>query len=221
MTTTTVACGAETPAELFADTSWPAHLPDLHLKAALDRIGAALMLAVLGVPLLLLALAIRLSSRGPAFYRQTRLGQHGREFRMWKLRTMVVDADRMTPPGNDADGLLFKLREDPRVTAFGRFLRKWSLDELPQLVNVLRGDMSLVGPRPLPLALHQLDPVSRRRLLVRPGLTGLWQIAGRSDLSWDDCVRLDLHYVEHRSLRLDLAILGRTALAVIRRAGAY
>jgi lipopolysaccharide/colanic/teichoic acid biosynthesis glycosyltransferase len=163
-----------------------------------------------------------LTSRGPAFFRQERVGRDGSTFRIWKLRTMVVNAAELPVEGNDADGLLFKLRVDPRVTRLGRVLRRLSLDELPQLINVVSGSMSLVGPRP-PLAseVARYGDDVRRRLLVRPGLTGLWQVSGRSDLPWDEAVRLDLQYVENWSLALDLAILVRTVSVVLRRRGAY
>jgi exopolysaccharide biosynthesis polyprenyl glycosylphosphotransferase len=191
-------------------------------KSLFDRTVALLALVALSPVLFLLALGVVLTSPGPAFFRQERVGREGRTFRIWKLRTMVVDAAELPVEGNDADGLLFKLREDPRVTPFGRVLRRWSLDELPQLLNVVAGSMSLVGPRP-PLATEVArygDDV-RRRLLVRPGLTGLWQVSGRSDLPWDEAVRLDLQYVENWSLALDLAILARTVSVVLRRRGAY
>jgi lipopolysaccharide/colanic/teichoic acid biosynthesis glycosyltransferase len=190
-------------------------------KSVCDRFLALTALAVLLVPMAALGLAIRLTSGGPALFLQVRLGRHGRPFRILKFRTMVQAAEAAPPDANDSDGLLFKIREDPRVTGIGRFLRAWSLDELPQLINVLRGDMSMVGPRPLPVDLHQLTERERRRLLVKPGLTGLWQVSGRSDLGWEDCVRLDLEYVDSWTVGLDLRILGRTAGAVVRRHGVY
>jgi len=191
-------------------------------KKVFDRGVAALLIAVLAVPMIVIALAIKLTSGGPVFFRQVRLGRGGEPFRMWKFRTMVDGADRlMLEDLNEADGLLFKIRSDPRVTAVGRLLRRWSIDELPQLVNVLRGEMSIVGPRPLPVALEVHDAVSIRRLSVNPGITGLWQVSGRSDTSWDECLRLDLAYVDSASLAVDLWILLRTAGAVLRRAGAY
>jgi exopolysaccharide biosynthesis polyprenyl glycosylphosphotransferase len=191
-----------------------------------DRAAAGLLALLISPLLLVIGTAIRLTSRGPAFFRQTRIGKDGREFTMVKFRTMVVDAERqradLADQNERGEGLLFKIRNDPRVTPVGRFLRKYSLDELPQVVNVLTGRMSLVGPRPpLPeeVALYGADV--RRRLLVKPGVTGLWQISGRSDLSWDESVRLDLRYVENWSLTLDLMILWKTAFAVARGAGAY
>jgi lipopolysaccharide/colanic/teichoic acid biosynthesis glycosyltransferase len=166
-----------------------------------------------------------MDSPGPVLFRQERVGVNGRSFTMLKFRSMVVDADQQLEAlraDNISDGLLFKLRDDPRVTRVGRWLRRLSLDELPQLVNVLTGSMSLVGPRPpLPSEVAAYDSSVRRRLLVKPGLTGLWQVSGRSDLSWDEAVRLDLRYVENWSLVLDLLILWRTGRAVLRRSGAY
>jgi lipopolysaccharide/colanic/teichoic acid biosynthesis glycosyltransferase len=158
-------------------------------------------------------------------YRQERVGLNGRPFTMLKFRSMVVDADSRLDTLRDenlGDGLLFKMREDPRVTPVGRWLRRLSLDELPQLLNVLGGSMSLVGPRPpLPSEVARYDNSVRRRLLVKPGLTGLWQISGRSDLPWDEAVRLDLRYVENWSLSLDLLILWKTVRAVLGGSGAY
>jgi exopolysaccharide biosynthesis polyprenyl glycosylphosphotransferase len=195
------------------------------VKAAVDRSLAALALLVLAPLLLSIAAAVRLSSPGPALYRQERVGVNGRSFTMLKFRSMVVDADRQVEQlraENISDGLLFKLRHDPRVTRVGRWLRRLSLDELPQLLNVLGGSMSLVGPRPpLPGEVARYDSSVSRRLLVKPGLTGLWQISGRSDLSWDESVRLDLRYVENWTLALDLLILWKTASAVLRSRGAY
>jgi lipopolysaccharide/colanic/teichoic acid biosynthesis glycosyltransferase len=171
-----------------------------------------------------LALAVRLDG-GPAFYRQVRIGHHGRPFAMHKLRTMEVDAHarrRALAALDEGAGPLFKVRADPRVTRVGAVLRRFSLDELPQLLNVLTGEMSLVGPRPaLPEEVAAYDAATRRRLAVRPGLTGLWQVSGRSDLGWAESVALDLHYVEHWSPALDLRILARTARAVLGGAGAY
>ncbi|MDT4942198.1 MAG: hypothetical protein QOJ34_2287 [Pseudonocardiales bacterium] len=186
--------------------------------------GGALILAS---PLLLvIALAVRLTSRGPVIYRSSRLGKGSREVIVLKFRTMVRDADRIRGQllefNEHGDGVLFKMRRDPRVTRVGRVLRQFSLDELPQLVNVFRGSMSLVGPRPpLPEEVERYHGDVRRRLLVKPGLTGLWQVSGRSDLSWDESVRLDLYYVENWSLGFDFAIIARTVSAVLRRRGAY
>ena len=192
------------------------------VKGAFDRVLSAVGLIVLALPLLCIGLLVRLSSPGPAMFRQTRVGRDGREFRLWKFRTMVAGADKVVLEHNDVDGPLFKLRADPRVTAVGRVLRRWSLDELPQLINVLLGHMSLVGPRPpVPSEVEKYGDDVRRRLLVKPGLTGLWQVSGRSDLPWEECVRLDLRYVENWSVSLDLLILARTLVAVVRGSGAY
>jgi exopolysaccharide biosynthesis polyprenyl glycosylphosphotransferase len=195
------------------------------LKGALDRAGAALAILLIAPVLVTIALAVRLSGHGPVLYRQERVGAHGRRYTMFKFRSMVDGADAKLQELltlNEGHGLLFKLRQDPRVTPVGRVLRRFSLDELPQLFNVLTGTMSLVGPRPpLPHEVERYDTSIRRRLLVKPGLTGLWQISGRSDLSWEESVRLDLRYVENWSLALDLLILWKTAAAVVRSRGAY
>ncbi|MER7500825.1 sugar transferase [Nonomuraea pusilla] len=195
------------------------------VKTVFDRLVAVAALLVLAVPLLAIALLIRLTSRGPALFRQTRVGKGGKEFSVVKFRTMVADAERLKPhllPDNEFDGVLFKIRNDPRVTRVGGFLRRYSLDELPQLLNVLRGEMSLVGPRPpLPEEVAQYGTDVRRRLVVRPGMTGLWQVSGRSDLTWEESVRLDLRYVENWSLILDLQILWKTWSVVARGEGAY
>lgn len=188
--------------------------------------AAALLLLVLLVPVMAaVAAAVRLDSRGPVFFRQERVGQHGRPFTLFKFRSMKDGAEQALAalqPRNESDGPLFKLRADPRVTGIGSFLRRYSLDELPQLVNVVRGEMALVGPRPaLPREVDTYDTDARRRLAVKPGLTGLWQVSGRSDLSWHDGLRLDVHYVDNWSLRLELSILLRTAGAVLAGRGAY
>jgi exopolysaccharide biosynthesis polyprenyl glycosylphosphotransferase len=191
-------------------------------KAVFDRVLGTVAFVLAVVPLLVIALVVRLTSEGPAFFHQTRVKRGGREFRLWKFRTMVLGAESMEMSANDVDGLLFKLRRDPRVTPVGRFLRRWSLDEVPQLWTVVKGDMSLVGPRPpVPSEVAQYGDDVRRRLLVKPGLTGLWQVSGRSDLPWEECVRLDLRYVENWSVSLDLLILARTLVAVLRGRGAY
>jgi exopolysaccharide biosynthesis polyprenyl glycosylphosphotransferase len=193
------------------------------LKTLWETAASALALVLLTPVVGALAAIVKLDSPGPAFYRQTRVGRGGREFRMIKLRTMVAGADRqahLLP--NESGGVLFKMRRDPRVTRAGHFLRRYSLDELPQVFNVFRGDMSLVGPRPpLPQEVARYPEDMRRRLVVKPGITGLWQVSGRSDLSWEDSVRLDLSYVENWSLSLDLIILLRTAVVVVRGSGAY
>jgi exopolysaccharide biosynthesis polyprenyl glycosylphosphotransferase len=194
-------------------------------KIVVDRVlGSLLLLAALPV-LGLLVLAVRLDSPGPGLFRQTRIGRDGTPFTMFKLRTMHRNADRdlvALTERNEADGPLFKIHDDPRVTRVGRVLRRISLDELPQLINVVRGEMSLVGPRPaLPAEVACYDDVERRRLHVLPGLTGLWQVSGRSDLGWDSGMALDLSYADNWRLRGDVSILARTVGAVVRRRGAY
>jgi exopolysaccharide biosynthesis polyprenyl glycosylphosphotransferase len=195
------------------------------VKTVVDRAAAAAVLVLLAPVMLVLALAVRLSGPGPVLFRQVRIGEGGVPFTMLKFRSMVADADQRLDAVralNEFDGVLFKVRNDPRVTRVGRWLRRLSLDELPQLINVLTGSMSLVGPRPpLPTEVASYDEQVSRRLLVKPGLTGLWQISGRSDLSWEHSVRLDLRYVENWSLALDLGILVRTVRAVLRGSGAY
>ena len=194
-------------------------------KRAFDLLGSALIVVV-GLPFwILIALAIKLDSRGPVFYVDRRVGVGEREFGMLKFRTMVVDAPALQAEleeANEASGALFKIRDDPRVTRVGRFLRRFSLDELPQIVNVLRGQMSLVGPRPLPLRDYELlEDWHRARYLVLPGMTGLWQISGRSGLSFDDLVRLDFTYLDNWSIWLDISIIAKTIPAVIAGRGAY
>jgi exopolysaccharide biosynthesis polyprenyl glycosylphosphotransferase len=196
------------------------------LKSVFDRAAAATALLVLWPVLLGIALLVRCTSSGPALFRQERVGRDGRTFKMIKFRTMHAGAElrvvELRPQNETADGPLFKIRHDPRVTRVGRSLRRYSLDELPQLINVLLGSMSLVGPRPpLPAEVACYPVDVRRRLLVKPGLTGLWQISGRSDLSWDEAVGLDLRYVENWSLLLDVGVLMRTFGAVVRARGAY
>ncbi|MEW2515868.1 sugar transferase [Streptomyces sp. NPDC046870] len=195
------------------------------LKAAVDRVGALLLIVLLSPLLLLLALAVRLGSPGPALYRQIRVGQYKTPFPMWKFRTMVVDAESLRnelEAANENDGHMFKMRRDPRVTPVGRVLRRYSLDELPQLFNVLLGHMSLVGPRPpVPEEVVKYDPVEMRRLHVKPGLTGLWQVSGRSDLSWHETVSLDLRYVDNWSPAMDMNVMARTVRAVLNGQGAY
>jgi exopolysaccharide biosynthesis polyprenyl glycosylphosphotransferase len=195
------------------------------VTGGLDRTVAGLALLLLAPVMLGIALTVKLGSTGPVLYRQERVGVNGRTFTMLKFRSMVVDADRQVEAlsaDNISDGLLFKMRVDPRVTPVGRLLRRLSLDELPQLLNVLGGSMSLVGPRPpLPGEVARYDTQVSRRLLVKPGLTGLWQISGRSDLPWEEAVRLDLRYVENWSMAMDLLILVKTFRAVLSRSGAY
>jgi len=214
-----------------------ANLPLLHVeepvfdgwrrgvKRAFD-IVVTLGIMLVALPVMaIVALAIRLDDGQPVVFRQARVGLRGQQFTVLKFRTMVVDAEQRLDElraANEHDGVLFKIREDPRVTRVGRVLRKYSLDELPQLLNVLRGDMSLVGPRPpLQSEVDRYGYDARRRLLVKPGITGLWQVSGRSTLSWYDTVRLDLSYVENWSLSTDLMILLKTVRAVLRAHGAY
>lgn len=196
------------------------------LKRVFDLLGAATLLTLLLPLFLVTALAIRVDSPGPIFFRQRRAGLAGRSFTILKFRSMVRDAEsRLAELTRDADAgneVLFKLRRDPRVTTVGRIIRRFSIDELPQLLNVLTGSMSLVGPRPPLMTEIQLyGPEARRRLLVKPGMTGLWQVSGRSNLTWDETVRLDMFYVENWSITADLAILWRTAKAVLKSEGAY
>jgi len=197
----------------------------LVLKGLFDRCAAAVALIMLAPLMAALAATVWLHDRGPAFFSQVRVGKDGRAFRIYKFRTMVVGAEQRKAQlltSNDSDGVLFKLRRDPRVTAIGAHLRRWSLDELPQLFNVFLGDMSLVGPRPaLPDEAEKYADHVRRRLVVKPGLTGLWRVNGRSNLSWDESVRLDLRYVENWSFALDLQILWKTISVMLRRSGAY
>jgi exopolysaccharide biosynthesis polyprenyl glycosylphosphotransferase len=199
--------------------------PKLLMKAVFDRTMAALALILLAPLFAAIALVIRADSRGPAFFRQTRVGKDGRTFGVYKFRTMIVDAEQRKAELealNEGSGVLFKMRRDPRVTRVGGWLRRCSLDELPQLINVLGGDMSLVGPRPaLPQEAASYGDHMRRRLVVKPGITGLWQISGRSDLPWEEAVRLDLRYVENWSFALDLQILWKTCSAVLHGSGAY
>jgi lipopolysaccharide/colanic/teichoic acid biosynthesis glycosyltransferase len=194
-------------------------------KRIVDVLGALFGL-VFGLPLMgLAALIIKLESRGPVLYRSQRIGRGGHAFTFYKLRSMMDGADRhrhRLSHLNEADGPVFKMSRDPRVTRVGRFLRMSSLDELPQLFNVLRGEMSLVGPRPpIPEEVSQYEPWQFRRLAVKPGLTCLWQISGRSRLGFQEWMRLDLEYIRHQSLALDVKILVRTVPAVLSREGAY
>jgi exopolysaccharide biosynthesis polyprenyl glycosylphosphotransferase len=195
------------------------------IKGLFDRAMAGIALVMLSPVFLALAVAIKATDSGPALFAQTRVGKNGRPFKMYKFRTMVVDAEQRLAElraRNEFDGVLFKMRNDPRVTAVGMRLRKWSLDELPQLINVFRGEMSLVGPRPaLPDETALYADHVRRRLVVKPGLTGMWQVNGRSDLSWEETVRLDLRYVENWSFALDLQILWKTVSVMLRGSGAY
>jgi exopolysaccharide biosynthesis polyprenyl glycosylphosphotransferase len=199
--------------------------PRQAVKDLFDRSAATLALMALSPLLIAIAVAIKLSDQGPALFTQTRVGKDGQRFKIYKFRTMVVDAEARLAEireRNESDGVLFKIRDDPRVTALGGRLRRWSFDELPQLINVLRGEMSLVGPRPaLPEEAAEYAEHVRRRLVVKPGLTGMWQVNGRSDLSWDETVRLDLRYVENWSFVLDLQILWKTVSVIVHGSGAY
>jgi exopolysaccharide biosynthesis polyprenyl glycosylphosphotransferase len=194
-------------------------------KRLFDLVVAGSLVVLLSPLLALVALLVRLQDGGPVFYRQRRVGAGGAVFDMVKFRSMVVDAEARLDEladANEHDGVLFKIREDPRITRIGRFIRKFSIDELPQLFNVLRGEMSLVGPRP-PLVdeYERYEQDTHRRLLVRPGMTGLWQVSGRSDLPWSEAVRLDLYYVDNWSMVIDLVIMLKTVKAVLVSKGAY
>ncbi|WIE76140.1 sugar transferase [Curtobacterium sp. MCSS17_007] len=199
----------------------------LYTKRAFDLVGSALLIVVLSPLLILLAILVKAGSTGPVFFRQERVGLNGSTFHMIKFRSMVVDAEARlqelsTLDRAEGNTVLFKMKDDPRVTRIGAFMRRYSLDEVPQLFNVLLGTMSLVGPRP-PLAreVERYDQHVHRRFLVKPGMTGLWQVSGRSNLSWEDSVRLDLFYVENWSLVADLVILWKTLRAVVGGGGAY
>ncbi len=195
------------------------------LKRTFDLTASGLGLLMISPLLLGLALIVKLGDGGPVFFRQTRVGLNGEIFRMVKFRSMVTDAEARLDAIrelNEGDGPLFKMEDDPRITRVGRFMRRYSLDELPQLFNVMKGEMSLVGPRPpLEREVASYGDFTHRRLLVTPGLTGLWQVSGRSLLSWEESVRLDLRYVENWSLSLDMLILWKTAGAVVGKAGAF
>ena len=203
---------------VFAGVDWI-------VKRAFDTLVSAAMILVAAPIWAVLALAVKLDSPGPVFYRDRRIGLAEREFGMFKFRSMYVDAAERQAgleAVNEASGPLFKIKDDPRVTRVGSILRRYSLDEFPQILNVLRGDMSLVGPRPLPLRDYvQLEDWHRKRYLVLPGMTGLWQVSGRIDLSFDDLVRLDFYYLENWSIWLDISILAKTLPAVLARRGAY
>jgi exopolysaccharide biosynthesis polyprenyl glycosylphosphotransferase len=203
---------------VFAGVDWI-------IKRGFD-LTVSVIVGIVGLPVWgLIALAVKLDSPGPVLYRDRRVGLNEREFDMLKFRTMRADAEALQTQleqENEAEGPLFKIRDDPRVTRVGRFLRRFSLDEIPQVLNVLRGEMSLVGPRPLPVRDYELlEPWHRKRYLVLPGMTGLWQVAGRSSLGFDDLVRLDFYYLEHWSIWLDISILLRTVPAVLGSRGAY
>jgi exopolysaccharide biosynthesis polyprenyl glycosylphosphotransferase len=195
------------------------------IKSLFDRMAAASALLLLAPLFVAVAIAIKLGDGGPVLFRQVRVGRNGRPFSVCKFRTMVTDAEKqkaLLEARNEGNGVLFKIKDDPRITRAGTWLRRYSLDELPQLFNVLFGQMSLVGPRPaLPEEAARYGDYVRRRLAVRPGITGLWQVSGRSDLAWEEAVRLDLRYVENWSFALDLQILWKTWSAVTRGHGAY
>ncbi|WP_082605679.1 sugar transferase [Nocardioides sp. Root190] len=199
--------------------------PSFAVKRLFDRVAAVTALLLLSPLLVGLAVAVRLDSPGPAFFRQTRVGRDDSRFSIWKLRTMCFDAEARRSElvaQNEASGLLFKVHQDPRITRLGRWLRRTSLDELPQLINVALGQMSLVGPRPaLPSEVDQYPPDVRHRLVVEPGITGLWQVSGRSDLPWNEAIRLDQEYVDNWSFLLDIRILLRTIHTVCLGRGAY
>jgi lipopolysaccharide/colanic/teichoic acid biosynthesis glycosyltransferase len=190
-----------------------------------ERVLAVMLLIVSSPLLLVISLAILIESGRPIFYRQRRVGFAGKEFSMLKFRSMVQNADQLRgglEDSNNYNGALFKVKDDPRVTKVGKFLRRHSLDELPQLLNVAKGEMLLVGPRPcLVNEAEKFDRAAQRRFLARPGLTGLWQVSGRSDLKWDEAVKLDLYYVENWSVLLDLLIVWRTIRVVFGGSGAY
>jgi exopolysaccharide biosynthesis polyprenyl glycosylphosphotransferase len=195
------------------------------IKRSFDLLLGGLMAAI-ALPLgLLIALAIRLDTPGPIFYAQVRIGRNGKEFRCFKFRSMVSNADDLRNKMaelNESSGPLFKIRNDPRLTRVGRLIRRYSLDELPQVINILRGEMSLIGPRPnLPSEVQCYEEWMKKRLSVSPGLTGLWQVSGRSDLTFDEMVMLDIYYVENWSVGLDLTILARSIPAVLQGRGAY
>ncbi|MDQ3627441.1 MAG: exopolysaccharide biosynthesis polyprenyl glycosylphosphotransferase [Actinomycetota bacterium] len=196
-----------------------------YLWSVVERVAAAALLLVLSPALIVVGLWIRMDSPGPAVFRQLRAGQFGKPFPVYKFRSMRVDAEDLKAllvEQNESDGVLFKIRRDPRITSLGGFLRRSSIDELPQLWNVVRGEMSLIGPRPHVIAeADAYDTWAQRRLMVKPGLTGLWQVSGRSDLGWDESVSHDLDYVDNWRPGLDLGIAFRTFGAVFRRDGAY
>lgn len=199
-------------------------VPQQRLKRAFDVAGSAILLMLFALPLILTALAVKLTSAGPALFKQTRVGADGQPFQMLKFRSMVADAESRLAEvcGDGGVGIFYKPKNDPRVTRVGAFIRRYSIDELPQLLNVLLGSMSLVGPRPqVPLEVAQYDDETGRRLLVKPGMTGLWQVSGRNNLTLEQSVRMDLYYVENWNMTEDLLILARTLRAVVGKNGAY
>lgn len=197
------------------------------MKRTFDIVGSLCIIMLLALPMIAVAIMVKATSPGPVLFKQQRVGLDGHEFRMWKFRSMRRDAEQVLAQLDAADrmdpgSVLFKMKDDPRVTRVGRFIRRYSIDELPQVFNVLMGSMSLVGPRPsLAREVAQYEHHVHRRFLVKPGITGLWQVSGRSDLPWDEAVRLDLYYVENWSMTADLVILWRTAQVVLRGSGAY
>lgn len=222
----------ETSTQLNANKARPHAAPErlspvyLGIKRAFDFIASACGLVILAIPFAIIGLIIKLDDpEGPVFYSQTRIGRNGHEFRMWKFRSMVANADKMVDQlaqQNDTTGAMFKIKDDPRITKIGHVIRKYSLDELPQLYNVLRGDMSLVGPRPpLPREVATYTAYDKQRLCVTPGATGLWQVSGRSDVGFDEMVQLDIEYINSASLTKDLMILFKTVVIVVKPNGAY
>jgi exopolysaccharide biosynthesis polyprenyl glycosylphosphotransferase len=195
------------------------------MKATVDRVLAGALVVFFAPLMLAMVVAVRLDSRGPALFKQTRVGRNGKPFTVYKMRTMVQDAEALKETltqDNEFDSVLFKMKSDPRITRVGAFLRKSSLDELPQLLNVVKGDMSLVGPRPhLPEEIAAMDSDTLRRLAVRPGITGLWQVSGRSDLTFQEAAALDTYYADNWSLGGDALIAARTVKAVVAGKGAY
>ena len=194
-------------------------------KRIMDVVCSAAVLAVLSPIFLAVAVAIKLEDKGPVIFTQNRTGKDGKVFRMYKFRSMYVDAEKRRSEllaRNEADGPLFKIADDPRVTKVGRFIRRTSIDELPQLVNILKGEMSIVGPRPLvTYEQNQCTEYQAQRLLVKPGLTCIWQVSGRSDTSFDELIEMDLEYIRNQSLWLDIKLILKTVVVVFTHKGAY
>lgn len=214
----------------FRESPYAQHIPERRVpyrtvKRLLDIVVSAGALIVLMPVMLAIAMMIKIESPGPIIFKQIRIGRRGRPFIFYKFRSMRVNAQelrQLIEHMNEQAGPIFKIRRDPRVTKVGQFIRKFSLDELPQLINVLKGDMSVVGPRPMtPVDLNQCDPQYYWRLAVPPGCTGLWQVSGRSNLTFDEWMRLDMYYVDNMSLWMDVKILLMTVPAVLRGEGAY
>ncbi|WP_461215356.1 sugar transferase [Lacticaseibacillus sp. GG6-2] len=206
----------------------PENLSPVYLatKRAFDCIASAAGLVILAIPFAIIGLLIKLDDpNGPVFYSQTRVGRDGKEFRMWKFRSMVANADQMVDQlwqQNETTGAMFKIKDDPRVTRIGRFIRRYSLDEFPQLYNVLRGDMSVVGPRPpLPSEVAEYSDYDMQRLTVTPGATGLWQVSGRSNIGFDEMVQLDIEYINTACIYKDLWIILKTFVVLVKPNGAY